>query len=83
MASLPPVSPGSLLEMTESPGGAADFVIEDALGEQMDQYEQQQAWDAWNASPAGPEEGQGGEDDYEDDGYVWAPPPVNTFDPSP
>ena len=87
MASLPPVSPGSV--PTESAGnGSAAFDIEAELAAQMDRGEFSQVG---SASPAYvPEENSGyplGEEygDEEDDdveGGGWGAHPVTTFDPS-
>ena len=78
--SLPPVSPGSLMAESTS---STDFILEDALGEQMAADEQARD-DADAASPSGLGGGEGGdEDDEEDDEVVYVPPPASTFDPSP
>ncbi len=74
--------PDGRLRLCNPVSSALWKLSEDALADQMDADEQQQAWDAWNALPAGPAEGQEEEDEY-DDGSVWVPPPVHTFDPSP
>ncbi len=87
MASLPPVSPGSVL--TESAGnGSAAYDIEADLAAQMDRGEFPQEGYASaavlpeenGAYPLGEEYGDEGDD--EDEGGWWGEHPETTFDPS-